>query len=79
MPSALLLPVHHGISVEGHEKHLATSSRSHGCKKYLFEIKKKLVQLHGFSPSFLQPSIHFSLTCPILAMCQLLRLNGWCF
>lgn len=48
VPSALPLPVHHGISVEGHEKHLATSSRSHGCKKYLFGIKNKLVQLPGF-------------------------------
>lgn len=68
MPSALPLPVHHGISVEGHEKHLATSSRSHGCKKYLFGIKNKLVQLRGFfPPSLLQLYSHFSLTCPTLA------------
>lgn len=41
MPSAPLLPVHHGVSVEGHEKHLAASSGSHRCKKYLLGSKKK--------------------------------------
>lgn len=40
VPSAPLLPVHHGVSVESHEKHLAASSGSHRCKKYLFGSKK---------------------------------------
>ena len=45
MPSAPLLPVHHGVSVEGHEKHLAASSGSHRCKKYLFGSKEMLINV----------------------------------
>lgn len=30
-----LSPVHHGVSVEGHEENLAATSRTHRCKEYL--------------------------------------------